>query len=379
LPRPSHDHRAGTNIRLAAIPADRLASRGPMPPESVGHRARYRTADFGHLRDALHAFQRELPVHSHLSACALSVCGPVVDGVALCLAATMGADGWRLDEAELAEALGLRAGRFRLLNDFVAVGLALPAVPPEDRRTVHEGKPIKGRPIACLGPGTGLGQVFGVYAPARVGGASELVTCPSEGGESDFVALTAEQWALREFVSKSLSVSHVKVEHVVSGSAIERIWRFLIERRRERDGDGAGGKGQKRGRDDADEQSVECAIRAAKDPSAAILERSMPGDERADPTCVAALDLFIDALGAELGNLAMRFQAFGGVFIAGGVTSKIAARLMANERLRRAYLNKGASTELYEGCPLYVVTVPGDELGMNGCWEFALSDACGFL
>ena len=42
----------------------------------------------------------------------------------------------------------------------------------------------------------------------------------------------------------------------------------------------------------------------------------------ADPDCVKAVDMFVDALGAEAANLALRFQAQGGVFLAGGVTGK---------------------------------------------------------
>ena len=83
--------------------------------------------------------------------------------------------------------------------------------------------------------------------------------------------------------------------------------------------------------------------------------------------------------------MALRFQAHGGVYIAGGVAAKLASRLTraadgagAGGRLLAAYLGKGHSTQAYSGCPLYVCTVSGDELGLEGVWRFAQSDACGF-
>ena len=88
--------------------------------------------------------------------------------------------------------------------------------------------------------------------------------------------------------------------------------------------------------------------------------------------------MFVDALGGEAANLALRFQAHGGVYLAGGVTNKLASRLVGSEGLKVAYLGKGKSTEAYRSCPLYVVTVDGDDLAFRGAWAFAQSDECGF-
>ena len=207
----------GTNIRLALYPTSG-ATRGSRPDETR-FSARYRTADFGHLREALAFFVAEAVQAGAVSgavsagaieAAAISVCGPVVGGVAICQNETFGPDGWRLEETDLATSLGLSPNRLRLLNDFVAVGLALPHVPPSHRRIVHAGSPIPGRPIACLGPGTGLGQVFGIFpAPG-----APMIVCPSEGGESDFVARTPDEWALRTHIGAALATTHVKVEHL---------------------------------------------------------------------------------------------------------------------------------------------------------------------
>lgn len=187
---------------------------------------------------------------------------------------------------------------------------------------------------------------------------------------------TAE-WALREHIASSLGVAHVKVEHVVSGSAIFRIWDFLIAQRRHAgvvgsgdSGTSGGAAGRKRKTDEEGDlaRDLEAVVRAAADPPASIVAHA-----ESDPTCKEALDMFVNALGAEAGNLAARFQAYGGVYIAGGATAKLVAQLTAGDRLQRAYLDKGRSVDAYRGCPLYVVTRAGDELGMDGAWAFARS------
>ena len=103
----------------------------------------------------------------------------------------------------------------------------------------------------------------------------------------------------------------------------------------------------------------------------------------ADEYCVAALDFFLHVLGAEAANLALRFQAHGGVFLAGGVMAKLAPCLRARggaalARLRQSYLGKGHSVAAYKQCPLYVVGIEGDALAMEGVWAFASGAKCGF-
>ena len=364
----------GTNIRFSLHPSSQLV--GGVKSAPTFH-ARYRTSDFEHLRAAILRFVQDKPRELRIDSCALSVCGPVSNGKAICLGPSMGAAGWILEEADLAAALGLDDGaRVRMLNDFVAVGLAVGGTDPCDAaaslHTIHAGAgPNRTGTVAVLGPGTGLGSCFGVRLPG-IG----LEIFPSEGGESDFVARTPDEWALRTYLSSSLGVTHVKVEHVVSGLAISRIYAFLRHASESR--------GAKRQRTstaaDASAAAVEAAVKAAADPSAVIAAHSTPGSADADPHCVQAMDMFIDALGAEAANLALRFQAFGGVFIAGGVAAKLAPRLagVGKERLSSAYLGKGRSVDAYSACPLYVLAVEGDDLAMGGAWEFARSDKCGF-
>lgn len=154
----------GTNIRLALVPVSCLHC---STLNSVTLSARYLTTDFRHLREALSRFASEKPTEvGPITMCALSVCGPVNNGKAICLSANMGG-GWVLEEADLANAVGLENSNcLKLINDFVAVGLAIGGTDwhnlSESLITVHAGDPSARGAIAVLGPGTGLGSCFGL-------------------------------------------------------------------------------------------------------------------------------------------------------------------------------------------------------------------------
>ena len=56
---------------------------------------------------------------------------------------------------------------------------------------------------------------------------------------------------------------------------------------------------------------------ASDQPAGVVAAHGTSGEQGADPLCVFALDCYLDTLGQEAANMAMRFLARGGVFIAG--------------------------------------------------------------
>ena len=105
----------------------------------------------------------------------------------------------------------------------------------------------------------------------------------------------------------------IQVEHVVSAAGIARIYYYL------RAGAAATADSGAATADSgaAAAAAVDAEVRAAIDPSAVVAAHGTPGEMGADPYCMAAMEAFLDALGAEAANLALRFQAQGGVFLAG--------------------------------------------------------------
>jgi glucokinase len=76
-----------------------------------------------------------------------------------------------------------------------------------------------------------------------------------------------------------------------------------------------------------------------------------------------ALDLFIAVFGAEASNLALKTMATGGLFLAGGISPKILAKLKGPSFMR-SFLDKGRMRALVEAMPVHVVT--NEKVGLLG-------------
>jgi glucokinase len=74
-------------------------------------------------------------------------------------------------------------------------------------------------------------------------------------------------------------------------------------------------------------------------------------------SCVEALELFVDAYGAEAGNLALRGVATAGVFIGGGIAPKILPALQ-DGRFMEAFCHKGRMSALAATLPVDVIVLP---------------------
>jgi len=169
---------------------------------------------------------------------------------------------------------------------------------------------------------------------------------------SDFAARTPEEWALRAWIARKHDIEHVEIERIVSGEGLLNAFDHLV--------DASGGE----------HGELAAAVHASRTPGEVIVERSRGGDV----LCMAALDLFLGALGAEAANLAARFQARGGVFIAGGGIAGKIPDLLMDGRVRRAYLRSARVAPIHAHVPLYLVPASGDSLGMEGASVHASSE-----
>jgi glucokinase len=70
--------------------------------------------------------------------------------------------------------------------------------------------------------------------------------------------------------------------------------------------------------------------------------------------CVDVLDWWIDAFGAEAGNLALRVLAYGGVYFAGGIVLKILSKLRESS-FCKSFADKGRLSSVLKNIPISVV------------------------
>ena len=303
----------------------------PAPPEPEGdgprpgtprrprerHVRRFATADHGSLDEILSAFLGALPAPVTLDAAVLGVAGPVRDN-----AAALTNVPWRLEGAALAERF--RVPAVRLVNDLVATGHAVPVLAPGERAVLQEGRPAADGNAALIAPGTGCGEAL----LHRVGG--RLVPVPSEAGHADFAARTPDEIGLLEALTARFG--RASYEHVLSGP----------------------GLGHLHAAAHADRPCAAAPDPAAPPSPARITAAALAAE---CPGCVAAVDRFVAALGAEAGNLGLRSFATAGVYIGGGIAPRILPRLRSRIFLD-AFRAKGPMRALAGDLPVVVIDAP---------------------
>jgi glucokinase len=261
-----------------------------------------------------------------------AVAGPIRDG--RCRATNLS---WQLDEVELGQAIGVP--RTKLINDFEAIGHALDALAPEDVAEIKPGVAEPDGVIGIIGPGTGLGEGF----VARIGGRVHVFA--AEGGHATFAPTDPKTFALASDIAARYG--HASWERILSGPGLTEVYRFLAS-----SGDAA--------------ESDEVLSAMQLEDHAAVITRFAL--ENSDRLCVETLDIFVTALGAEAGNLALKVGATGGIYIAGGIAPRMLQRLEARDFVA-AFTNKGRLSAFLEAIPIRVILEPN--AGLLGAAEVA--------
>ncbi|WJW75900.1 glucokinase [Thiohalobacter sp. IOR34] len=234
---------------------------------------------------------------------------------------------WQLDSRALATASGIR--KLRLVNDFEAIGHALDVLSDGDLAILQQGRPRPRAPRALIGAGTGLGVSLMVWDGE---GYQVLAT---EGGHVDFAPQNSLQCELLHAL-QARHGPHVSVERLLSGPGLAALYAFFEQR-----------LGQPASTE------VEAARRAG-DAAPAIGRLALEGS---DPLAVRSLEEFVRIYGAQAGNLALGCLPFGGLYIAGGVSRRLAPALQ-DGRFLEAFLAKGRMQPLLRDIPLRLILHP---------------------
>ena len=238
---------------------------------------------------------------------------------------------WKVSARSIAEATGIPATS--VINDLHAMAYGVTRMTPVDLVSLQDGTPAPRGVIALIGAGTGLGQAFLVWDGVR------YRAFASEGGHATFAPRTEQEWALRNAIGHDHG--HVSYERVVSGPGIENIYHFLA----------------------AAPDAHEDPQMAAEVEAEGAVAISRYGLEGSDPICVAALDLFMSAYGAQAGNIALHVLATGGVYLVGGIARAMAAKLRDGIFIT-AFRDKGRMGELL--CKIPVNVVVNTHIGLVG-------------
>jgi glucokinase len=250
--------------------------------------------------------QSRLPKHA-----ALAVAAPVRDDQI-----DLTNSDWSFSAAEVEQQLGLTS--LTIINDFAAIGLALPYFGAADTMLLQEGHLNPAAAKIVLGADTGLG--FAAIFPHLDGSWNLLST---EGGH---VTLAASN-AVEDHILQRLRVTyngHVSAERVLSDSGILALYRILSEV--------------------AEQPAADLAVND-------IIEQALNNQ---CAICEQVLRVFCEFFGTVASNLALSFSAFGGVYIAGDLTPKF-GKLLEQHLLPR-FNSKGRFSGHLQDMPVYLIT-----------------------
>lgn len=279
--------------------------------------ATFPSGDHSSLEEIIAAFLANNPADIQFAS--FGVAGPVVNGRARITNLP-----WVIDSAVIGQTFHIP--QVHLLNDLEAVASAVPHLRPDDLATLNEGVAIPHSPIGVIAPGTGLGEGFLVWT------GHHYRAVPSEGGHTSFGPTNERQVELLNYLLPRLG--RVSYERVCSGIGIPNLYNFL--------------------RDTGlypEPAWLKAEIAAADDPTPVIMNTAVSGKA---PICQATLNLFVEILGDEAGNLALKVMATGGIYLGGGIPPRILPHLQSPTFLL-AFTNKGRFSELLSRIPVHVI------------------------
>lgn len=287
----------------------------------------FHSADYPGLAEVVREFLAQ--VGQSATAACFDVAGPVLAGRAHLTNLP-----WVIEQAALARDLGL--SQVTLLNDLKAVAYAVPDLTAQDLFTINEGKPEPHGPLAVIAPGTGLGEGFLIW------NGSGYIPGASEGGHADFAPINEVQAEL--WMTLARRYGHVAYERVCSGSGFPNIYDWL------RDSGYA-----------PEPPDFGAELAKVHDRTPLIMQAALEDPAR-HRLAARTLEIFVEILGAEAGNLALKVLATGGLYLAGGIPPRLLPQL-SDGRFMRAFTAKGRFTELLGTIPVRVITANASLLG----------------
>ena len=251
------------------------------------------------------------------SACMAFAC-PVGDDV------SMTNNHWAFNCAEMQQKLGLKS--FKIINDFTAQALALPALKTENLIKIGVGKANEHAAKLIIGPGTGLG----VAGLKEVNG--HWLPLPGEGGHAAFSAVTKQDAAILHQLQTE--ADYTSWEDVLCGSGLERLYRAHSAL--------------------AGENKI---LRDFEITTEAL---------KSEGTARQTLLHFCELLGRAASNAALTFGAQGGVYIAGGIIPRF-PEFFAESSFRTSFEKNNKMVDYLRVIPTYLVVA--DNPGLTGACQ----------
>ncbi|MGB9152829.1 MAG: glucokinase [Alphaproteobacteria bacterium] len=262
----------GTNARLA------LCGSGPDTPLIATQI--YQVRENPTLIGTLRHFVQHHGVGMKVVRAAIAVACPVIGDIV-----QLTNSDWICDKNAIIKLLG--TPDVIVINDFEAVAYALNTLAPTDITVMQQGLKSSQHPMLVMGPGTGLG----IAALIPYDGGFKSV--PTEAGHTRYAPANTNESEMVKIVGRELLF--VSSESLISGPGLTNIYRALCTMADQLD-------------------KIPTRIEPAE-----VVTRARAGDSLAKQT----LQEFAAIFGSFASQMALSYNALGGVYLAGGVLQKI--------------------------------------------------------
>lgn len=290
----------GTNCRLA------LAERTASGSIELHHSERYAVAEYQNFHEVVASYLKTHDVTAVQGAFAFA--GPKFDDEI-----RMTNLNWIVSEEELRQQFGLETAV--VLNDFVAMANGATVIPDDGFEVIIEGKVDYNKPVAVLGPGTGMGlSCILPGKPVRI--------IPTEGGHTAFAPGNELEREVLAYWSSRLSF--VSAEALLSGPGLVRLHTAICE--------------------------------IMNSPNHDLTAAEIVGAAELDKSSVARITVkqFCSMLGGFAGNAAVTQGASGGVVIGGGVSRHI-SKFIPESDFEARFRDRGPGSWYVKNIPVRLI------------------------
>jgi len=222
---------------------------------------------------------------------------------------------WNISPQQLLQELGLEA--IVILNDFEAIALALPALEPDHLEQIGSGTPDISSPMVAFGPGTGLG-VSGVIPSSNC-----WIPLASQGGHVSLGPHTKQEWKIWPHLTDMDQTSGIEAEDLLCGRGLVRLANAVAA-------------------------SMNRPVHFTVPEDIAISAKS--GEEISSCT----VRIFTELLGRLASDIALTLLARGGLYLTGGVVTKL-DRFLFDGSFRRSFENKPVHRDLISRIPTFLI------------------------
>ncbi|MGB0966873.1 MAG: ROK family protein [Halocynthiibacter sp.] len=246
--------------------------------------------------------------------------------------------GQKFSETQLANVCGVPS--VKILNDFEGAAWSLSIVDRSQTQMLQQGDLLPDAPMLMIGPGTGLG----VGAMIQVHGRPAVV--PGEGGHVSLSPQSARE--VDYFMELALLWPEIRIgdgfaieaEGILSGTGIPKFYQAI-----------------------ARTEHLVAALDTAE-------EICRAAQMQTDASAIITMDLFRRYLGQVAGDLALVFNARGGVFISGGVAQQNA--WLFDEQFASSFNAGGRHSRLRRKMPVYLLR--DSDFGLSGVKNYITSN-----